>query len=949
MEKHQPANNLLLLCLRKYLLLLAILAATVTYIAGLNPPGGVWLETTDGHLTGNQVLVVTYHARYNAFSYSNATAFMASAVVILLLLLAVKDKHTTTKDGNNDTVFVALRVVLALDMLALLVAYAAGASRDTTTTAVASALASPILLYVITHAVMDSPLSFCLYRMVMCKEKPIIREEDSACRSCTTDVQCSPCVALKRRRKVLMLLAIFATTITYTAGLNPPGGFWPETQERHRAGDPAMEERHWRRFIVFFVFNTSAFVASLGVIMLLLTNQFSEKWLKNEQAEYPQYLCIAVALLGLAGAYAAGTCRKTDSTTYVVFIYLCTLGLLCFAWDRLQRDGEKDNPKTTPKQTNENAEDDDGLRTARSLVLLLATLAATVTYQAGLNPPGGLWPDDRDGHKGGDPILLAKHATRYRVFFYCNSTALAASLVVIFMIQKNCLSKKNCPSKTDNKLNLRALEAVMILDLIGLIGAYAAGCCRDVSTSIYVIAVAGAVLVYVVFHLVFFTRHIKNLHEKTPTGESTRKLLLMLAILAATLTYQAGLTPPGGFWLEDDEDLGNRAGDPVLLSNYPRRYTAFFYLNATSFMASVALTVLLVNPNLYRAAINCHSLCVCAVAGLFSLMGAYTAGSSRHVRTSIYMIALQAGNGNTGTQDMEAGDKVMGAREASPSQSNEAGGTVSSSGNHGAAEEEENGNKGCNDIEPHKEDGVNGRDNEVKPPIATNGTEADVDDGTRRLEAADGTSKGASLPGPNEGGGNHVAAEEDKEVDKGCDDIIEPHTERRYLVLLAILAASVTYQAGLVPPGGFWPDNKDGHAAGNPVLHDSNHRRYYIFFYCNTTSFATSIAVIALLILELIHLAMKIKDDGQRTFMIHAAHYMMLVDLVGLLGAYASGSSREWETSGYIVAVVALVLFYIGLYITLPSKQTWEQVTTLVTRLFAKKERINLTSEATSH
>nr|CAB3491995.1 unnamed protein product [Digitaria exilis] len=946
MEKHQPANNLLLLCLRKYLLLLAILAATVTYIAGLNPPGGVWLETSDGHLTGNQVLVVTYHARYNAFSYSNATAFMASAVVILLLLLAVKDKHTTTKDGNNDTVFVALRVVLALDMLALLVAYATGASRDTATTAVASALASPILLYVITHMVMDSPLSSCLYRMVMCKEKPIIREEDSACRSCTTNVQCSPCVALKRRRKVLMLLAIFATTITYTAGLNPPGGFWPETQEGHRAGDPAMEERHWRRFIVFFVFNTSALVASLGVIMLLLTKQFSEKWLKNEQAEYPQYLCIAVALLGLAGAYAAGTCRKTDSTTYVVFIYLCTLGLLCFAWDKLQRDGEKDNPKTTHKQTNENAEDDDGLRTARSLVLLLATLAATVTYQAGLNPPGGFWPDDRDGHKGGDPILLAKHATRYRVFFYCNSTALAASLVVIFMIQKNCLSKKNCASKTNNNLSLRALEAVMILDLIGLIGAYAAGCCRDVSTSIYVIAVAGAVLVYVVFHLVFFTRHIKNLHEKTPTVESKRKLLLMLAILAATLTYQAGLTPPGGFWLEDDEDLGNRAGDPVLLSNYPRRYMAFFYLNATSFMASVALTVLLVNPNLYRAAINCHSLHVCAVAGLFSLMGAYTAGSSRNVRTSIYMIALvglvftfitlvltiflylpklkdleiwkrilcgckskQAGNGNTGTQDIEAGENVMGAKETSLPQSNETGGTVSSSGNHGAAEEERRNPCGC-----APKDDSNGRDKEVKPPIDTNGTEADIDDATRRLDAADGTSKGASLPGPNEGGGARSSS-----GNKGSDDTIEPHTERRYLVLLAILAASVTYQAGLVPPGGFWPDNKDGHAAGNPVLHDSNHHRYYIFFYCNSTSFATSIAVIALLILELIH--MENKDDGQRTLLIHVAHYMMLLDLVGLLGAYASGSSREWETSGYIVAVVAVVLFYIAIYITLPSRK----------------------------
>lgn len=165
------------------------------------------------------------------------------------------------------------------------------------------------------------------------------------------------------------------------------------------------------------------------------------------------------------------------------------------------------------------------------------------------------------------------------------------------------------------------------------------------STSIYVIALAGGALIYVVFHMVFFTLHGKHdeLHKAGTTVEKKRKLLLLLAILAVTLTYQAGLTPPSGFWLEDgDVQLDHHAGDPVLLSNYPRRYTASFYLNATGFMASVALTILLVNPNLYIAAINCHALYVCMVAALFGLMGAYAAGSSRHLRTSIYMIALIA-------------------------------------------------------------------------------------------------------------------------------------------------------------------------------------------------------------------------------------------------------------------------------------------------------------------
>jgi len=224
---------------------------------------------------------------------------------------------------------------------------------------------------------------------------------------------------------------------------------------------------------------------------------------------------------------------------------------------------------------------------------------------------------------------------------------------------------------------------------------------------------------------------------------------------------------------------------------------------------------------------------------------------------------------------------------------------------------------GCDKSKPR-----NGPDKQpAAKPIATEGTE-DIDGAAaRRLEAGDDgtTAKEASLSpsieaggGTSSSSGNHNRA--DKEEDNGRNHV-EPHTERRYLVLLGVLAASVTYQAGLVPPGGFWPDNRDGHAAGNPILRDSNDRRYHIFFCCNSISFAASIAVIALLMLELIYLDVRKKDDRERTFLIRAAHYMMVLDLVGLLGAYAAGSSREWETSGYIVALVAAVPLYIGVHI----------------------------------
>lgn len=265
--------------------------------------------------------------------------------------------------------------------------------------------------------------------------------------------------------------------------------------------------------------------------------------------------------------------------------------------------------------------------------MLLATLAASITYQAGLDPPGGLWQDDRHGHKTGESVLLTTHPGRYMVFFYSNSAAFVASLVVIMMVQSTFLLQRH------------TLEAALILDLFGLICAYAAGSCRDVSTSVYVVALAGVVLVYVVIHIIFFTLDQKADNDKPEEMNNKREVLLLLAILVATLTYQAGLTPPGGFWPATFADKSGRhhAGYPVLHDTYPKRYNAFFYCNAASFMTSVALILLLVNPALYKVGIRCYALYVCMVAGMFGLVGAYTAGSSRRLRTSIYVLVLAIG------------------------------------------------------------------------------------------------------------------------------------------------------------------------------------------------------------------------------------------------------------------------------------------------------------------
>ena len=127
--------------------------------------------------------------------------------------------------------------------------------------------------------------------------------------------------------------------------------------------------------------------------------------------------------------------------------------------------------------------------------------------------------------------------------------------------------------------------------------------------------------------------------------EKKRKLLLLLAILVVTITYQAGLTPPGKFWLEHGSgDEAHKVGDPVLADNYPRRYKAFFYSNSTSFMASVAVTVFLLSRNLSNTGTRYWTaLYFCMGASFIGLMCAYTASTMLTVRaSSIFVVALVA-------------------------------------------------------------------------------------------------------------------------------------------------------------------------------------------------------------------------------------------------------------------------------------------------------------------
>ncbi|XP_022732418.1 ankyrin repeat-containing protein BDA1-like [Durio zibethinus] len=76
----------------------------------------------------------------------------------------------------------------------------------------------------------------------------------------------------------------------------------------------------------------------------------------------------------------------------------------------------------------------DWLERKRNSLMVVASLLATMAFQAGVNPPSGVWQDDSKQHYAGYSIWADSYPISYEIFLISNTTGFLASLSIILLL-----------------------------------------------------------------------------------------------------------------------------------------------------------------------------------------------------------------------------------------------------------------------------------------------------------------------------------------------------------------------------------------------------------------------------------------------------------------------------------------------------------------------------------
>ncbi|KAI8004932.1 hypothetical protein LOK49_LG08G01343 [Camellia lanceoleosa] len=70
----------------------------------------------------------------------------------------------------------------------------------------------------------------------------------------------------------------------------------------------------------------------------------------------------------------------------------------------------------------------------RDILMVVASVVAAMTFDAAENPPGGVWQDDKDGHKAGEAVMAYNNPQLYTYFFGFNDVGFIAALCLMLLL-----------------------------------------------------------------------------------------------------------------------------------------------------------------------------------------------------------------------------------------------------------------------------------------------------------------------------------------------------------------------------------------------------------------------------------------------------------------------------------------------------------------------------------